>query len=173
VSEAAGIKPRTVATSAGAVRRSNHSAKSHPHLNVCHVSVQLSLSLTFWFNFSYLIIIKMLLFHKLYCFWLLFHLISNIIYLFIGNNEIHADFESVEKVVKNAPKKVISITSLTNMSKSEKSAFFRHVFANNFFWCIFSKLFQRIRNQREILRFLTPFLILKKFLGHISTFFKL
>jgi hypothetical protein len=39
------------------------------------------------------------------------------------------------------------------MSKSEKSAFFRHVFANNFFWYIFSKLFQRIRNQREILRF--------------------
>jgi hypothetical protein len=28
-------------------------------------------------------------------------------------------------------KKVISKTSLTNMSKSEKSAFFRHVFANN------------------------------------------
>jgi hypothetical protein len=45
------------------------------------------------------------------------------------------------------------------MSKSVKSAFFRHVFANNFFWCIFSKLFQGIRNQREILRFLTPFLI--------------
>ncbi len=43
------------------------------------------------------------------------------------------------------------------MSKSEKSAFFCHVFANNFFWYIFSKLFQRIRNQREILRFLTPF----------------
>ncbi len=45
------------------------------------------------------------------------------------------------------------------MSKSEKSAFFRHFFANNFFWNIFSKLFQRIRNQREILRFFTPFLI--------------
>ncbi len=43
------------------------------------------------------------------------------------------------------------------MNKSEKSAFFRYVFANNFFWYIFSKLFQRIRNQREILRFLTPF----------------
>jgi hypothetical protein len=56
-------------------------------------------------------------------------------------------------------KKVISKTSLTNMSKSEKSAYFRHVFANNFFLCIFSKLFQRIQNQREILRFLTPFLI--------------
>ena len=41
-----------------------------------------------------------------------------------------------------------------------------------FFWCIFSQLFQRIRNQREILRFLTPFSIFvkKNFLGHISTF---
>ncbi len=48
------------------------------------------------------------------------------------------------------------------MSKSEKSAFFRHVFANNFFLYIFSKLFQRIRNQREILRFLTPFPIFQK-----------
>jgi hypothetical protein len=32
----------------------------------------------------------------------------------------------------------------------------------NFFWCIFSQLFQRIRNQREILRFLTPILICSK-----------
>jgi hypothetical protein len=48
------------------------------------------------------------------------------------------------------------------MSKSEKSAFFRHFFANNFFLHMFSKLFQRIRNQREILRFLTPFSILSK-----------
>jgi hypothetical protein len=48
------------------------------------------------------------------------------------------------------------------MSKSEKSAFFRHVFANNFFWVNFSKPFQRIRNQREILRFLTPFSIFSK-----------
>ncbi len=47
--------------------------------------------------------------------------------------EFHADLESVEKVVKNAPKKVISKTSLNNMIKSEKSAYFRHVFANNFF----------------------------------------
>ena len=31
-----------------------------------------------------------------------------------------------------------------------------------FFWYIFSKLFQRIRNQREILRFLTPFPIFFK-----------
>jgi hypothetical protein len=57
------------------------------------------------------------------------------------------------------------------MSKSEKSAFFRYVFANNFYLVHFSKLFQRIQNQHEILRFLTPFLIeKKKILGHISTF---
>ena len=49
------------------------------------------------------------------------------------NAEFHADFESVEKVVKNAQKKVTSKTSFTNMSKSEKRAYFRHVFANNFF----------------------------------------
>ncbi len=37
--------------------------------------------------------------------------------------------------------KVISKTSLTNMSKSEKRAYSHHVFANNFFWFIFSKFF--------------------------------
>jgi hypothetical protein len=64
----------------------------------------------------------------------------------------------LKKLLKNAPKKVISKTSSIKMTKSEKSAYFRHVFANNFFWCIFSNLFQRIRNQREILRFLIPIL---------------
>ncbi len=43
---------------------------------------------------------------------------------------------------------------------------FTHVrqtcFAYNFFWCIFLQLFQRIRNQREILRFSTPFSIFSK-----------
>jgi len=38
------------------------------------------------------------------------------------------------------------------MNKSEKKSSVRHIFANNFFVCIFSKLFQRIQNQREILR---------------------
>jgi len=53
--------------------------------------------------------------------------------IYIKNAEFHADFESVEKVVKKCPdKKVISKTRLTNMSKSEKRAYFRHVFANNF-----------------------------------------
>ncbi len=35
-----------------------------------------------------------------------------------------------------------------NMSNSKKRAYFRHIFADNFFVCIFSKLFQRIRNQQ-------------------------
>ncbi len=40
----------------------------------------------------------------------------------------------LKKCLKNnSQKKVISKTSLTNMSKRGKSAFFRHVFANNFF----------------------------------------
>ncbi len=62
-------------------------------------------------------------------------------------------------------------TSLTNMSKSVKSAYFRHVFANNFFWCIF----QRIQNQREILGFFYTHIEFwrKKNFALISTFFKL
>ncbi len=39
VSEDAGIEPRTVATSALAVRRSNHSARSHPHYNVIQLNL--------------------------------------------------------------------------------------------------------------------------------------
>ncbi len=46
------------------------------------------------------------------------------------------------------------------LKKLLKNAFFRDVFANNFFLVHFFKTFQRIRNQREILRFLTPFSIL-------------
>ncbi len=58
-------------------------------------------------------------------------------------------------------------TSKTNMSKSFSVTFLQITF----FWCIFSKLFQRIGNQREILRFLTPFLFFpKKCLSHTSTF---
>jgi hypothetical protein len=48
-----------------------------------------------------------------------------------------ADFESVEKVVKKCTKKVIS----KNMSKSEKSAYFRHVFADNYFCVHLKKTF--------------------------------
>jgi hypothetical protein len=51
---------------------------------------------------------------------------------------------TLKKFYKDSPKKVISKTSLTNMSKSGKSAYFRHIFAKNFFGYIFLKLFQRI-----------------------------
>ncbi len=37
------------------------------------------------------------------------------------------------KMFTKIHKKVKSKTSLTNMSKSEKSAYFRNIFANNFF----------------------------------------
>jgi hypothetical protein len=49
--------------------------------------------------------------------------------------------KTLQKMLKNAHKKVISKTSLTNMSKSEKSAYFRHVFDNNFFLVRFFKTF--------------------------------
>jgi hypothetical protein len=47
--------------------------------------------------------------------------------------------------------------------------------AYNFFLYIFQQLFQRNRNERDILRFLYLFLFFQKkfFLGHISTFCKL
>jgi hypothetical protein len=89
----------------------------------------------------------------------------------IKNAEFHADFKSVEKVLKNSPKKVTSKTSLTNMCKSGKSAYFCHVFADNFVLVHFLKLFQRIWNQRENLRFLIPFLK-KKNWYHICTFYQ-
>ncbi len=91
------------------------------------------------------------------------------------NAEFHADFESVWKSCKKMHKKSYQQKSLTNISKKLKRAFSRHNFANNFLWCIFSKLFQRIRNQREILRFLIPILnfLINIFFALISTFCKL
>ncbi len=73
-------------------------------------------------------------------------------------------------------KKVIGKTSLTNMSKSEKSAFFRHVFANNFFWVNFFKTFSTDSKSAWNSAFFDTFSeFFKKyfFLGHISTFFEL
>ncbi len=78
------------------------------------------------------------------------------------NAEFHADFKSVKKVLKKCTKKVIS------KNVTEKCTFFTftHVrqtcFAYTYFLCILLQLFQRIRNQREILRILTPFLIFSK-----------
>jgi hypothetical protein len=59
------------------------------------------------------------------------------------------------------------------MSESGKSAYFCHVFANNFFSTFFKKNVNGFKNQRESLHFLIPFLIFsKKFIfGHICTFF--
>ncbi len=92
------------------------------------------------------------------------------------NAEFHADFKSVEKLVKNAPKKVINKTSLTNMSKSEKSAFFRHVFANNFYLVNFFKTFSTDSKSAWNSAFFDTFFDFFKqkfFKGHICTFFKL
>jgi hypothetical protein len=76
----------------------------------------------------------------------------------------------LKKFLKMHPKNVISKTSLTNMSKSEKSAYFRHVFANNFFWCIFWKLFQQIQNQCKIF---LPFLNTQTEYFNIKIYFAL
>jgi hypothetical protein len=57
------------------------------------------------------------------------------------NAEFHADFKSIGKVFKKCTKKVISKTSLTNMSKRGKNAYFRHVFANIFLMVHFLKTF--------------------------------
>jgi hypothetical protein len=58
------------------------------------------------------------------------------------------------------------------MSKGEKSVFFRHVFANNFFLVHFFKAFS---TDSKSAFFDTFFDFFKKkfFLGHISTFFEL
>jgi hypothetical protein len=94
-----------------------------------------------------------------------------------NNAEFHADFESVEKVLKKcAKKKLLAKTWRKNALFSLLLMFVKLVLLITFFWCIFSQLFQRIRNQREILRFFKTFFdFFKKnyFLGHISTFFKL
>ena len=79
------------------------------------------------------------------------------------NAEFHADFESVEKVLKKCTKKkLLAKTWRKNALFSLLLMFVKLVLLITFFWCIFSQLFQRIRNQREILRFLTPFSILKQ-----------
>ncbi len=49
-------------------------------------------------------------------------------------------FNPLKKLLKMHQKIVMRKTSLTNMSKSEKSAYFCHIFTNNFF-CIFQHFF--------------------------------
>jgi hypothetical protein len=78
------------------------------------------------------------------------------------NAEFHADFESVEKVVKKCTKKVISKTSLTNMTIKVKIVHISITFLLiTLFWCIYSKLLQQIWNQCEILLFWYPYWIFK------------
>ncbi len=72
----------------------------------------------------------------------------------------------------NAQKKVMNKTSLRKMSKSGKSAYFHHVFANKVFWYIFLKLFQCIWSQREILHFFYIFFNLKQFFRSYYYFFQ-
>jgi hypothetical protein len=58
---------------------------------------------------------------------------------------------SLKKLLNNAPKKVKSKTSLTNMSKSGNNAYFRHVFAYNFIFSListFCKLWLQMRTKR-------------------------
>ncbi len=58
------------------------------------------------------------------------------------NSEFHADFESIEKVVKKcAKKKVLAKKFWRTWVKNEKRAFFPHIFANNFFMVHFFKTF--------------------------------
>ncbi len=63
----------------------------------------------------------------------------------------------LKKVWKNEPKKVISKNVTEICIFSLLLMFVKLVLLVTFFCCIFLQLFQRIRNQREILRFMTSF----------------
>ncbi len=65
-------------------------------------------------------------------------------------------------------KKVISKKVWRTWVKSEKRAFSITFLLITFLWCIFSKRFQRIQNQREVLRILIP--ILNFFLLFLALF---
>ncbi len=81
----------------------------------------------------------------------------------VKNAEFYADFESVEKVLKECTKKkLLAKRWRKNALFSLLLMFVKLVLLITFFWCIFSQLFQQRRNQREILRFLTPFSIFSK-----------
>jgi hypothetical protein len=81
----------------------------------------------------------------------------------------------LKKVLKNVPKKVIFKTSLTNMSKSEKNAYCRQVFANNFFGAFFKNFFNGFEISVKFCVFDTHlvFLSLKDLFALIRTFSKL
>ncbi len=103
---------------------------------------------------------KVLLWHKKNFFWKKSKKISK-------NPEFQANFESVEKVVKKCTKKKLQTKQVWRTWVKVKKVHFSVTFLLiTFFWYIFSKLFQRIRNQREILRFwhLFRFFLKQKFL---------
>jgi hypothetical protein len=54
-------------------------------------------------------------------------------------------------------KKVKCKISLTNMSKSEKSAYFHHFFANNFFGAFLKNFFNRFKISVKFCVFLYPY----------------
>jgi hypothetical protein len=73
---------------------------------------------------------------------------------------------------KTHHKKVISKTSLANMSKSGKRAYFCHIFANNFFWYIKNKIFNGFEISVKFCFFDTFFIFLTFFLKIILVLFQ-
>jgi hypothetical protein len=136
-------------------------------------------------NLRHVYKIRFLIFRAFFCVWLQSLkkvLVWPLIFFFFYQNRCQKTqnftliLNPLKKLLKNAPKKVKSKTSLTNMTKSEISAFFRHVFANNFFLGHFFKTFSTDSKSAWNSAFFYTFLIKKNiyiFLGHITTFFKL
>ncbi len=81
------------------------------------------------------------------------------IILDIKNSEFDADFESINKVVTKCTKKKLEPKKVwRTWVKVKKVHISVRFLLITFFWCIYSKLFQWIQNQHEILRFLIPLL---------------
>ncbi len=72
----------------------------------------------------------------------------------------------LKKLLKMQEKKSYKKNKLDKLEYSENGAYFRHVFDNNFFWCIFSKLLNRFEISMNfcvftlILNFLIQFFLL-------------
>ncbi len=85
------------------------------------------------------------------------------------NTEFLADFKSVEKLLQNATKKVISKTTLMNMSKSENNTYFCHVLAHNFFGAFFQNFFNGFKISVKFCIFFTHIEFLKKIWWQMRT----
>jgi hypothetical protein len=90
----------------------------------------------------------------------------------IKNAEFHADFKSFEKVFKNVQKKLLAKMWRKYALFPLLLMFIKLVLLITFVWGFFLKLFQRIWNQHEILRFLKPFLFKTFFLRSYEYFFQ-